>query len=215
MPVSHRIIVGVVKDFHFSSLQHKIEPMVMMMPPNPGEEDNLYVKIAKGKTAEGLAYLKKTYGQFDNNNTADLTFLDEAFAKQYTAEQKQEQLSFLFTILAFVIACLGLSGLVIFSTTQRVKEIGIRKVLGASVGSVTMLLGKSFMQLIVVAAIIAIPVAWFAMNKWLREFAYRINIEWWMFLLPGLIAILIALITVCIQSVKTALANPVESLRNE
>ncbi len=215
MPVSHRIIVGVVKDFHFSSLQHKIEPMVMMMPPNTEEEDNLYVKIAKGKTAEGLAYLKKTYTQFDNNNTADFTFLDEAFAKQYAAEQKQERLSFVFTILAFIIACLGLLGLVIFATTQRVKEIGIRKVLGASVGSVTMLLGKNFMQLVAVATLIAIPIAWFAMNKWLQEFAYRINIEWWMFLLPGFIAILIALITVCIQSVKTALANPIESLRNE
>ncbi len=215
MPVRNCTIAGVVKDFHFSSLQHKIEPMVMMMPPNPGEEDNLYVKIAKGKTVEGLAYLKKTYAQFDNNNTADFTFLDEAFAKQYAAEQKQEQLSFVFTILAFVIACLGLLGLVIFATTQRVKEIGIRKVLGASVTSVTIMLGKNFIQLVAFATLIAIPISWFAMNEWLQEFAYRINIEWWMFLLPGFVAIMIALITVCIQSVKTALANPVESLRNE
>jgi putative ABC transport system permease protein len=215
VPVSHLTVVGVVKDFHFSSLQHKIEPMVMMMPPNPGEEDNLYVKIANGKTAEGLAYLKNTYAQFDSNNTADFTFLDEAFARQYAAEQKQEQLSFVFTILAFIIACLGLSGLVIFATTQRVKEIGIRKVLGASVGSITLMLGKNFMQLIAVAAIIAVPVAWFSMNQWLQEFAYRIDIEWWMFLVPGFIAILIALITVCGQAIKAALANPVESLRSE
>jgi len=120
-----------------------------------------------------------------------------------------------FTVLAFIIACLGLLGLVIFTTVQRTKEIGIRKVLGASVTSVTVMLGKDFMQLIAIATIVAIPVAWFAMNKWLQDFAYRINIEWWMFLLPGLIAISVALITVCMQSIKAAVANPAESLRTE
>lgn len=213
--VSHRIIVGVVKDFHVASLQHKIEPMVMMMPPAVNEQDNLYVKLAKGKTAQALAYLKNTYAKFDANNAADFNFLDENFAKQYAFEQKQEQLSFVFTILAFVIACLGLLGLVIFTTTQRVKEIGIRKVLGASVGSITIMLGKSFVQLVAIATLIAIPVAWLAMNSWLQDFAYRISIEWWMFLLPALIAIGLALITVCIQSVKAAVANPVRSLRSE
>jgi len=196
-------------------LQNKIEPMVIMLPPAVNEKDNLYVKIKKGKTAEGLAYIKKTFGKFDAQNTAEFNFLDETFARQYAAEQKQEQLSFVFTILAFIIACLGLLGLVIFTTTQRVKEIGIRKVLGASVGSVTIMLGKSFMQLVVIAAVIAIPVARFAMNKWLQDFAYRIDIEWWMFLIPGLIAIFIALVTVCTQSIKAALANPVKSLRTE
>jgi putative ABC transport system permease protein len=213
--VSHRTIIGVVKDFHIASLQHKIEPLVMMMPPVVNEQDNLYIKLAKGKTAEGLAYLKDTYAKFDNNNTADFNFLDENFARQYAAEQKQEELSFVFTILAFMIACLGLLGLVIFTTVQRTKEIGIRKVLGASVTSVTVMLGKDFMQLIAIATVVAIPVAWFAMNKWLQDFAYRIDIEWWMFLLPGLIAISVALITVCMQSIKAAVANPAESLRTE
>lgn len=213
--VSHKTIVGVVKDFHFSSLQNKIEPLVMMLPPAVNEQDNLYVKIKKGKTAEGLAYIKNTFAKFDAQNTAEFNFLDEAFARQYAAEKKQEQLSFVFTILAFIIACLGLLGLVIFTTTQRVKEIGIRKVLGASVGSVTVMLGKSFMQLVVIATIIAIPVAWFAMNKWLQDFAYRIDLQWWMFLVPGLIAIFIALVTVCMQSIKAAVANPVKSLRTE
>jgi putative ABC transport system permease protein len=133
--VSNRIIIGVVKDFHAYSLQHKIEPMVMMMPPNDKEQDNLYIKIAKGKAAEGITFLKKAYTKFDNNNTADFHFLDENFAKQYAAEQKQEQLSLSFTVLAFVIACLGLLGLVIFAAAQRTKEIGIRKVLGASASS--------------------------------------------------------------------------------
>lgn len=213
--MSRRNIIGVVKDFHFSSLQHKIEPMVLMLPPAANEQDNLYVKIAKGKIAEGLDYLKSTYAKFDRQNTADFTFLDESFAKQYAAEQKQEQLSFVFTMLAFIIACLGLTGLVMFTVSQRIKEIGIRKVLGASVGSVTMMLGKSFMQLVLIATVIAIPVAWFAMHQWLQDFAYRIEIKWRMFLIPGLIAICIALITVCTQAVKAALANPVNALRSE
>src|SRR4051812_28607412 len=121
-PFEERTVVGVVKDFHTYSLQHKIEPLVMMMPPAPAAEDNLYVKIAKGKTTEALAYLKQVYSTFDKNNFAELHFLDENFAKQYAVEQKQEQVSMIFTILAVVIACLGLFGLATFTATQRVKE---------------------------------------------------------------------------------------------
>ncbi len=211
----NRVIIGVVKDFHTYSLQHKIEPLVMMMPPADREQDNLYVKLTKGKIAQALAYLKNSFAKFDSNNTADFHFLDENFAKQYAAEQRQEQLSFVFTMLAFIIACLGLTGLVIFTTAQRRKEIGIRKVLGASVTSITTLLGKDFIQLVSIATVIAIPVAWFAMNKWLQDFAYRIQIQWWMFLLSGIAAILIALITVSVQAIKAAIANPVKSLRTE
>jgi len=214
-PFEERMVVGVVKDFHTYSLQHKIEPLVMMMPSAPAAEDNLYVKIAKGKTAEALAYLKQVYSTFDKNNFAEFHFLDENFAKQYAAEQKQEQVSMIFTLLAVVIACLGLFGLVTFTATQRVKEIGIRKVLGASVGSVTMLLSKDFIKLVCIAVVIAIPVAWFVMNKWLQDFAYRINIEWWMFALAGLLALIIALLTISFQSIKAAIANPVKSLRTE
>ena len=213
--MSNRIIIGVVKDFHIASLQHKIEPMVMLMPPAGNEQDNLYVKITKGKSAEGLAYLKNTYASFDKINTADFKSLDENFNRQYAAEQVQEQLSLSFTILAFFIACLGLFGLVIFATSQRRKEIGIRKVMGASVVSVTMMLGKDFGKLVLIATLIAMPLAWFAMNKWLEDFAYRIDIKWWMFLISGVVAILIALITVCIQAIKAALVNPVKSLRTE
>ncbi|HEY2727489.1 MAG TPA: FtsX-like permease family protein, partial [Parafilimonas sp.] len=213
--VSNRTVIGVVKDFHSYSLQHKIEPMVMMMPPNDKEQDNLYVKIAKGKAAQGIAYLKNVYTKFDNNNTADFRFLDENFTKQYAAEQSQEKLSLAFTVLAFIIACLGLLGLVIFATAQRTKEIGIRKVLGASVTSVTILLAKSFAKLVAVATVIAVPIAWFAMNKWLQDFAYRITIQWWMFLLSGCTAIIIALATVSFQAIKAALTNPIKSLRTE
>jgi putative ABC transport system permease protein len=213
--ISNRTIVGVVKDFHAYSLQHKIEPLVMMMPPNDKEKDNLYIRVAKDKTAQAIAYLKNIYTKFDNNNTSDFHFLDENFAKQYAAEQKQEQLSLSFTVLAFIIACLGLLGLVIFATAQRTKEIGIRKVLGASVTSVTIMLTKDFVKLVFIAAVVAIPVSWFIMNKWLQDFAYRINIEWWMFLLSCGAAVLIALITVSLKAIKAAIANPVNSLRME
>jgi len=213
--MSYRTIVGVVKDFHVYSLQHKIEPMVILQPPADNEQDNLYVKIAKGKTAQGIAFLKSAYKKFDNVNSPDIHFLDENFAKQYEAEQKQEQLSLAFTVMAFVIACLGLLGLVIFTTVQRTKEIGIRKVLGASVTSVTVMLGREFMQLVIIATIIAIPLGWYAMRQWLQDFAYRIEIQWWMFFLSGLAAIIIAMITVCIQAIKAAISNPVKSLRTE
>ena len=213
--MSYRTIIGVVKDFHSYSLQHKIEPMVMMMPPEESEQDNLYVKIAKGKAAEGMVHVKKVYAGFDKNSTAEFHFLDENFNRQYAAEQRQEKLSLSFTILAFIIACLGLFGLVTFATAQRRKEIGIRKVLGASVSSVTMMLSKDFGKLVAIATIIAVPIAWFAMNKWLQEFAYRINIQWWMFLLSGCVAILIALLTVSSQAIKAALTDPVKNLRTE
>ena len=212
---SAKTIIGVAKDFHTYSLQHKIESLVMMMPPNDKEKDNLYVKIAKGNAAQGIAFLKNTYSKFDTNNAADFHFLDENFAKQYEGEQKQEQLSLSFTILAFIIACLGLLGLVMFATAQRTKEIGIRKVLGASVTSVTVLLSKDFAKLMAIATIIAVPVAWLVMSQWLQGFAYRISIQWWMFLLSGCTAILIALITVSFQAIKAAIANPVKSLRSE
>jgi len=213
--VSNRTIIGVVKDFHTYSLQHKIEPLVIMMPPADEEQDNLYVKIAKGKATEGVAYLKNIYAGFDKTNAVDFHFLDENFNRQYDAEKRQEQLSLVFTILAFIIACMGLFGLVIFTTSQRRKEIGIRKVLGASVASVTIMLGKDFGKLVAIATVIAVPIAWFAMAQWLKEFAYRINIQWWMFLLSGCVAILIALLTVSIQAVKASLANPVKNLRTE
>jgi len=213
--MSMRVIIGVIKDFNSYSLQHKIEPMVMLMPPNNKEQDNLYVKIAKGKAAAGIAFLKNTYSKFDPNNTADFHFLDENFNRQYSAERKEGKLSLAFTILAFIIACLGLLGLVIFITAQRRKEIGVRKVLGATVLSITLLVSKDFGKLVLISTIIAIPVAWFVMNNWLQNFAYRIDVKWWMFLLSGCIAILIALLTVSFQAIKAAIANPVESLSTD
>jgi putative ABC transport system permease protein len=210
-----RTIVGVVKDFHTYSLQHKVEPMVMMMPPVTSMEDNLYVKIDRNKTKEALALIEKVYKQFDKNNPVEFNFLDQNFAKQYAAEQKQERLSLVFTMLAVFIACLGLFGLAAFTAQQRVKEIGVRKVLGATVASITLMLGKDFVKLVAISILIAAPIAWYAMSKWLEDFAYRVNIGWAVFIVSGLMALFIALVTVSFQAIRAALANPVKSLRNE
>ncbi len=213
--VGERTVVGVVKDFHTFSLQHKVEPMVLMMPPIASMEDNMYVKINTAKTAEALAYIEQVYKQFDQSNPVEFHFLDQNFARQYATEQKQEQLSLIFTGLAIFIACLGLFGLAAFTAQQRVKEIGIRKVLGASVYSLTIMLSKTYIKMVIIAIFIATPVAWFAMNKWLEDFAYRNTISWWVFAVAGLVALMIALITVSFQAIKAAIANPVKSLRTE
>jgi len=173
------------------------------------------VRTEPGKTKEALASLEKVCKELNPKFPFTYKFSDEEYAKLYKSEQVVSQLANYFAFLAIFISCLGLLGLVIFATAQRTKEIGIRKVLGASVTSVTILLGKDFAKLVAVATVIAVPIAWFAMNKWLQGFAYRINIQWWMFLLSGCTAIIIALATVSFQSIKSALANPVKSLRTE
>ncbi|MBD2751585.1 ABC transporter permease [Spirosoma validum] len=207
-------IVGVVKDFHTYSLQHKIEPLVLQMP-TASDKDNLYVRIRPGNVTEALAYIQSTYRTFDPANTLDFHFLDENFSKQYQAEQKQGEVLLTFTILAVLIACLGLFGLAAFAAEQRTKEIGVRKVLGASVTSIVTLLSKDFLKLVLIAIIIATPIAWYAMHQWLQEFAYKTDLSWWVFALSGLLAIVIALVTVSAQSIKAAIVNPVKSLRSE
>ncbi|WP_339717809.1 ABC transporter permease [Cyclobacterium amurskyense] len=211
----NRQVIGVIKDFHSTSLQHKIEPMVLLMPPNDRERDNLYIKISKGKAVAGIAFVKSTMEQFDSENQANVHFLNENFNQQYLSQQKQGKLSLVFTILAFIISGLGLLGLVIFVTAQRRKEIGLRKVLGASIISVTLMLSKDFGKLVAIASLIAFPIAWFGMDRWLQDFAYHIEIKWWMFLISGAIAVAIAMTTVSFQAFKAALTNPVNSLRSE
>ncbi|GAB3704485.1 ABC transporter permease [Spirosoma flavus] len=207
-------VVGVVKDFHIYSLQHKIEPLVLQMPL-PADKDNVYVRIQPEKATEAMAYIQSVYRTFDPASTLDFHFLDENFSKQYKAEQKQGEVLLTFTILAILIACLGLFGLAAFAAEQRTKEIGVRKVLGASVMSIVTMLSKDFLKLVCIALIIATPIAWYAMNQWLQDFAYRVNLDWWVFALAGLLAVIIALATVSFQSMKAALANPVKSLRSE
>jgi putative ABC transport system permease protein len=213
--VISQTIVGVVKDFNTYSLQHKIAPMTMELPAEAKDKDNLYIRIAKGNVQASLDYITKTYSQFDIENKPEFHFLDQNFAAQYQTEQKQGTILLIFTILAISIASLGLFGLVTFTAEQRVKEIGIRKVLGASVASIVSLLSTDLIKLVLIAIAIASPIAWFAMDKWLQDFAYKISINWWVFALAGGAAALIALATVSIRSIKAALTNPVKSLRSE
>jgi putative ABC transport system permease protein len=208
-------VVGVIKDFHTYSLQHKVQPMILALPSEASMEDNLYVKINTSDARSALVYIEEVYRQFDKTSPLDFSFLDQNFEKQYSIEQKQEQLSLIFTGLAVFIACMGLFGLAAFTAQQRVKEIGIRKVLGATVPNIVLLLSKEFVKLVVIASVIAIPVAAWAMDKWLQDFAYRIDVQWVVFVLAGVIAFIIALGTVSIQAFKAAVTNPVESLRSE
>ena len=209
-------IIGVINDFHFESMHQTIVPLVMLMfPPSRPYFNNLSIKISGNNISSALSYLEKTWKKYFPNTPVDYTFLDENFDKLYQAEQRQATLFTGFACIAIFIACLGLFGLSAFAITQRIKEIGIRKVLGADVGTIVVLLSKDFLKLVGIAALLAFPVAWYFMNNWLQDFAYRINMPWWVFIIAGIAAGLIALITISFQAVKTAIANPVNSLKTE
>jgi putative ABC transport system permease protein len=209
------IVIGVVKDFSIYSLQHKIEPLLLQMPPVAREEDNLYVRLNPHHIAQALQYLETTYHSYDNSSTFEYHFIDENFASQYAAEKRQGQLLLVFTVLAIFIACLGLFGLVTFSVGQRTREIGIRKVLGASVGGIVALVSWDLIKPVGIAILIATPLAWYAMDRWLEGFAYRVGINIWIFLAAGLAAALIAVLTVGLRAMRAAQSNPVKSLRVE
>lgn len=208
-------IIGVVKNFHIYSLQHKIEPMIMELHKKARDMDNIYVRLQEQNLPRALAFVEQSFRKFDASTPFEYHFLDQNFAAQYKAEEKQGQVLLAFTILTIAIACLGLFGLITFTVEKRVKEIGIRKVLGASVGSMVSLLTESLLKVVFISLLVAIPVSWLVMNKWLEDFAYRIQLEWWMFALAGIISIIIALATLSIQAIKAAIANPVNSLRSE
>jgi putative ABC transport system permease protein len=213
--VLYSTIIGVISDFHIYSLQHKIEPMILKMPQSANERDNMYVRLSAGNIPQTLQFLQQTFRKFDRESPFEYHFLDKNFGAQYAAEEKQGQLLLSFTILTICIACLGLFGLITFTTEQRVKEIGIRKVLGASVQNLVAMLSGGLLRLVLWSMLIAIPIGWLVMNAWLQDFAYRIHIQWWMFLLAAATALLIALATLSFQSIKAAIANPVKSLRSE
>lgn len=212
IPGKEMTVIGVAADFHTYSLQHKIEPLMIQLPP-ASEQDNIYVRINTSKTREALAYISQTYKQFDANAGLDFHFLDENFSKQYQAEQRQGNVLLAFAVLAILIACLGLFGLAAFAAEARTKEIGVRKVLGASVRDVVVMLSSDFIKLVLIAIVIGTPIAIYAMDKWLMNFEYREGLSWWVFTLSGLIAIVIALLTVSSQALKSALTNPVKALR--
>ena len=205
-------VIGVVQDFHWASLRDNIGPLCFQL----GKSTGLAVFRYQGtETASVIAALERQWQQMVPDQPFNYRFLDESFAEMYAAEQRIGKIAALFALLSILISCLGLFGLASFMAEQRTKEIGIRKVLGASVSSITSLLARDFLQLVVVAIVIASPIAYWVMDQWLADFKYRIDIQWWVFVLAGLGAIAIAFLTVSFQSVKAALANPIKSLRSE
>ncbi len=206
-------VVGVVKDFHFASLRNEIRPFAFVITPS--RTWYFALKMSGENMRETLGQIESTWAGMVPNRPFDYYFLDESIDKLYRSEQNFRTVFSAMTALSMVIACLGLFGLSAFTAEQRTKEIGIRKVLGASVSGIVGLLSKEFVKLVLIANLIAWPAAWFAMNRWLQDFAYRIEMSWWVFALAGVSALLIALLTISAQAIKAALANPVEALRYE
>ncbi len=206
-------IVGVVKDYHNESLKKSFEPLIFRLIPNAS---NFYsMKVSTSNMSRTIASIEEEWKLQFPGNPFDFFFLDDYFQEQYKAEVQFGKVFVLFAALATFIACLGLFGLASYITSQRTKEIGVRKVLGATLMNVLTLLTKDFALLIVVAVILAVPISWMIMSGWLDGFAYKINMEWWLFALPGLVLLIIALMTVSFQTIKSGLANPVDSLRHE
>jgi ABC-type antimicrobial peptide transport system permease subunit len=206
-------IIGVIKDFHFNTLHVPIEPLILRV--SDATWGVALIRTEPGKTQIALEGLEKLHHQLNSEFVFGYQFADEEYGMLYKSEQVVQKLSKYFAFLAIFISCLGLLGLVIFTAEQRTKEIGIRKVLGASIVSLFTLLSKDLLKLVMVAIVIATPVAWWVMYQWLQDFAYRIEISWWIFALAGILALLIAILTVSFQAIKAALANPIKSLRTE
>ena len=209
-------IIGVVKDFHFESLHDPIGPLVFEFNPRSAWYNAyLLIKINSPDIPGIIDFIKQKWSGVAEGLPFDYHFLDADYNSLYRAEMQVGNLITLFTLVSLFIITLGLLGLIAFIANQKTKEIGVRKVLGASIGNILLLLSKKFIAWVLIANIIAVPAAYYFMNRWLQSFAYRIGLSWWIFALAGLITLIIALATVSIQAVKAAVANPVEALRYE
>jgi putative ABC transport system permease protein len=207
-------VIGIVKDFNFSSMHDKVGPMVMNMSVDRSWGD--IALLFKTRNIPSLiSQIEDKWNSMAPGIPFSYTFMDNDFNNMYNAEQQTGKLFTTFAVFAIFIACLGLFGLISYAAEQRTKEIGIRKVLGARVGPIVAMLSKEFVLLVLIATLIGFPVAWWAMNKWLESFAYRINISWWVFVIAGLTTMTIAIVTVSLQAIKAAIANPIKSLRSE
>jgi putative ABC transport system permease protein len=204
-----------MKDFNYNSLHQDVNAFMLQCSPRESYLSKLTVASNSNNFKALLGKMEKIWQRDIPEAPFQYAFLDQEVQKQYETEATLANIINAFTIMAIFISCLGLFGLAAFSAEQRNKEIGVRKVLGASVFSITKLLSKDFLKLVGISILIATPIAWWGMNKWLQEFAYKVNITWWMFALAGLLAICIALFTVSFQAIKAAIANPVRSLRSE
>jgi putative ABC transport system permease protein len=207
-------VIGIVKDFHFESLHQTITPLLFRLPSNNGYHV-MSVKVNSRNVQTAVSSLQATWHKYLPDTPFDFTFLDDKFSQLYNSEQQQGNLFTIFSCIAIFIACLGLFGLSAFTITQRVKEIGVRKVLGASVRQIVLELSKDFLLLVLISAVIAIPVAGWSMHEWLADFAFHTEMSWWIFAAAGIISLIIAFVTISFQSIKAALANPVKSLRSE
>jgi putative ABC transport system permease protein len=205
-------IIGIVKDFNFSSLRDVVTPLCLLLQKDNG---SISVRISTANIPSVINQMKTKWQSMSQDHPFDYQFMDDQFNNLYTTEQRTGNIFIVFAVLAILIACLGLFGLVTYAAEQRTKEIGIRKVLGASIPGIVTMIAKDFLKLVFIASVVAFPIAWWAMHKWLQDFAYRIGISWWVFVVAGLAAVIIALITVSFQAIKAAIANPVKSLRTE
>jgi len=212
-----RQIIGVVKDFHFESLHEPVKPAYFTLQQNPGKNPwfKIMTRIKANHQQQTIASIQHLFESFNPGFPFTFNFLSEAYQKQYDTETRIATLSKYFAALAIIISCLGLFGLAAFTAQKRRKEIGVRKVIGASVTDITSMLSKDFLRLVLIALCIAFPASWWLMNNWLQGFAYRVHISAGTFLLAGISIIVITLLTIGYQSIKAAIANPVKSLRTE
>ncbi|MBS1596931.1 MAG: ABC transporter permease [Bacteroidetes bacterium] len=206
-------IIGVMKDFHFEALQETIKPLSMRIEPNGC--NLISINVSAANLPSTIAAVESKWKTLIPNRPFSYFFMDEFFDKQYRGEERFGKLFLNFAVLAIFISCLGLLGLASYSTMQRTKEIGIRKVIGSSTSGIVNLLSKDFLKLVLISFFIAAPVSWYFMHRWLQDFAYRTNISWWVFIIAGVSALLIALLTISVQAIRAAVANPVKSLRTE
>lgn len=208
-------LIGIVKDFHLQSLHEPVQPLILTVSPQSYYIDNIVIRLSASDIPGTLNLIRSELKDISPARPFEYFFLDNAFDKFYEKESRISSLFNYFSLIAIIIASLGLLGIVAFGAAQRLKEIGIRKVLGASAPGIVMLLLKDFLKLVLMAVVIASPLTWLAMNKWLQDFAYRINISWWIFFAAGALALTIAVLTVSFQAIRAAVANPVKSLRTE
>ena len=207
-------VIGVIKDFHFKSLKDPIDAFVFRFWPTERFQ-YLMVKVQANRVGEAIGAIEKVYKKFDPKNTLHYEFINELVANQYRTQQRSGKVILYFSILTIFISCLGLFGLVTFATEQQFKQIGIRKVLGATVSSIVRLLSADFIKLVLLAILVAIPASVYIMSRWLQTFAYKINLEWWMFIISSSLVLVIAFLTLSYQTIRSAMANPVKSLRIE
>jgi putative ABC transport system permease protein len=209
-------LIGIVQDFHSETLFEPEKPVMIKLRDSRMQRlGTVLIRLKHGRITDGIKQVKQVWHKYEPKFPLNFSFLDQIFAREYRTQNRLAKIFNVFAAFSILIACLGLFGLASFAAERRTKEIGIRKVLGASEASIVRLLSKDFLKLVIIGFVIAVPIGWYAMHRWLQNFAYKITMSWWIFLLAGGITLIIALATVSWQSIRAALANPVDSLRSE